>query len=172
MLSTILAAHPWLAPAALAVLAVAAPPVGAWLAGRRPIAWALAGLAALAVLVATLSPTARELDAGCVLVLEAQLTAPEPLANVVLTVPLAMLVGVAGRRPAVGTAVAVALALAIEALQALVPALGRSCAVDDALANGIGAVLGGLLALAALAIARRARPGADRPAGRRIRTPQ
>ncbi|WP_051222669.1 VanZ family protein [Agrococcus lahaulensis] len=172
MLSTILAAHPWLAPAALAAVALAAPPIGAWLAGRPRIAWVLAGLAGIAVLAATLSPSGRELEPGCVLAVEARLTAPEPLANVVLTVPLAMLVGVASRRPALGAAVAAALAVAIEALQALVPALGRSCAVDDALANGIGAVLGALLAFAALAIARRARPGADRSAGRRIRTPQ
>lgn len=172
MLSTILAAYPWLAPAALAALALLSPIVGALLVGRPRASWTLAAVAGIAVLVATLSPTGRDLEVGCVLELEARLTAPEPLANVVLTVPLALLVGVATRRPALGAVVAVALAIAIEALQALVPALGRSCAADDALANGVGGVLGALLALAALAIARRARPGADRPAGRRIRTPQ
>ncbi|MBO1770940.1 VanZ family protein [Agrococcus sp. TF02-05] len=172
MLSTILAGYPWLAPAALAALALLSPPIGALLVGRPRAAWTLAALAVLAVLVATLSPTGRELEAGCVLVVEARLTAPEPLANVVLTVPLALLVGVASRRPALGAAVTIVLALAIEAVQALVPALGRSCAADDALANGVGAAVGALLAVAALAIARRARPGADRPADRRIRTPQ
>lgn len=170
MLSTILAAYPWLAPAALAAIVLVCPLFGALLVGRRRSAWILAALTALAVLLATLSPTGRELEVGCVLELEARLTAPEPLANVVLTVPLALLVGVATRKPALGAAVVVALAVAIEAVQALAPALGRSCAADDALANGVGGVLGALLA--ALAIARRARPAVDRPAARRIRTPQ
>lgn len=172
MLSTILAAYPWLAPAALAALVLVCPLIGALLVGRPRAAWILAALAALAVLVLTLSPTGRELEVGCVLELEARLTAPEPLANVVLTVPLALLVGVATRKPALGAAVVVALAVAIEAVQALAPALGRSCAADDALANGVGGVLGALLALAALAIARRARPAAGRPAAPRIRTAQ
>nr|WP_277604032.1 VanZ family protein [Agrococcus sp. ARC_14] len=95
--------------------------------------------------------------------------APEPLANVVLLVPFALLVGVAVGRPLLGAlagAVAgAALSAAIETVQALVPAIGRSCSTGDWLANTIGAGIGGLLALVALLLARsghRARAGAPR----------
>lgn len=179
MLSTILAIHPWLGAAAVATAVVVGLPLGWWLAARSRAAWALAAVAAIAVLVATLFPTGRAIEVVCVLAPEGGLAGPEPLANVALFVPIGLLVGVASRRPVLGALAGGALTVAIEAVQALVPAIGRSCAIDDAIANALGAVLGAVLAALALLLARRAsaaataadvrarqEPSAATPAGR------
>lgn len=155
MLSTVLAAHPWLAPAMLAAALAVGPLLGWWLVARPNVARVLAGVALVVVLGATLAPSAREVEAGCVLDWDVRLLAPEPLANVVLLVPVALLVGVATRRPLLGALAGVALSAAVEFAQALVPAIGRSCAAADLAANAVGAGLGALLAAAALLAARR-----------------
>lgn len=161
MLSTLLAAYPWLAFALLAAAVVVGPPLGWWLATRPRAAWALAALAAVAVLVTTLYPTGREVELVCVLGRDGTLAGPEPLANVALFVPIGLLVGIASRRPALGALAGAVLTVAIELVQALAPALGRSCAVDDAIANAVGAALGAVLAAAALLLARRGAPTED-----------
>ncbi|ROR65883.1 VanZ family protein [Agrococcus jenensis] len=161
MLSTLLAAYPWLAFALLAAAVVVGPALGWWLAPRPRAAWALAALAGVAVLVTTLYPTGREVELVCVLGRDGTLAGPEPLANVALFVPIGLLVGVASRRPALGALAGAVLTVGIELVQALAPALGRSCAVDDAIANTVGAALGAVLAAAVLLVARRRTPRED-----------
>ncbi|WP_413317049.1 VanZ family protein [Agrococcus sp. 1P02AA] len=166
MLSTTLAAYPWLAGVLLAVVVTLGLPAAWWLAQRPRLAWALAVATGVATLLLTLLPTPRQLDVGCAVEWDASLTAPEPLANVVLLVPFALLVGVAIGRPLAGALLGFAagalLSALIEAVQALVPAIGRSCSTGDLLANAVGAAIGGLLALAALHLARRSRQRAAR----------
>ena len=103
----------------------------------------------------TLVPVDRELFARCTV----QWALPGPgrvelLANVVLFVGPALLAGVASRRPLLVCLSLSAVSAALEALQALVPALGRSCDTTDWLSNTIGAALGAGLALAALLLGR------------------
>lgn len=87
-----------------------------------------------------------------------------------LFVPFSLLVGVslgrawegtgAGRAllgAAAGLGAGVLLSALIETTQALVPAIGRSCSTGDWLANAVGAAIGGLLALAAVQLARASR---------------
>nr|WP_242679848.1 VanZ family protein [Nocardioides sp. IC4_145] len=78
----------------------------------------------------------------------------ELAANVVLLVAPALLAAVASRCPALAVLGASLLCAAIETLQAVVPALGRSCSTDDWLSNTVGAVTGGLLGWLALTLAR------------------
>ncbi|WP_072314958.1 VanZ family protein [Agrococcus sp. Marseille-P2731] len=158
MLSTHLAAHPWLAGVLLAAVVTIGLPAAWWLAQRPRLTWALAAVTAVATLLLTLLPSPRELEIGCAIEWDVSLTAPEPLANIVLLVPFALLVGVAIGRPAAGAALGFAagalLSALVEAVQALVPAIGRSCSTGDLLANAIGAAIGGLLALVALHLSR------------------
>ncbi|MFJ4230938.1 VanZ family protein [Cellulosimicrobium cellulans] len=156
MISTLLVAHPWLSPLALLVLAVAGPLVGAWLAGRRPLAWVLFGVSLLPVLLLTLVPVERELFAVCTV--SWSLPTPgrvELLANVVLFVPPVLLAAVALGRPLIALLGGVAASALIEVVQALAPALGRSCDTNDWLSNSIGALLGAGLAVVALRLATR-----------------
>ncbi|MDN4162964.1 VanZ family protein [Nocardioides abyssi] len=156
MITTVLVEHPWLSPTALLVLVVLGPFVGAWLATRPRLAWAATALALVPVAVLTLVPVDRELFSRC----EVDWSLPtigrvELAANVVLFVAPALLAAVASRRPALAVLGASVLSAAVEAMQALVPALGRSCATNDWLSNTIGAVVGGLLGWLALSLVRR-----------------
>lgn len=156
MITTILVEHPWLSPVALLLLVVVGPLVGWWLASRPRLAWAATGLALLPVAALTLVPVDRELFSRC----EVTWTVPtfgrvELAANVVLFVAPVLLAAVASRRVLLAVVGGSLLSAAIEALQAGVPALGRSCSTDDWLSNTIGAVLGGLLGWLALLLARR-----------------
>jgi hypothetical protein len=73
--------------------------------------------------------------------------------NVILFVPLGLAVGLLGRSPATARVLAAVLALplAIEAIQSLVPMLGRGCEsrdiVDNLLGLGIGLAAGVLLSV-------------------------
>lgn len=167
LITDILVEHPWLTSAGLAVLLVAGPVVGALLASRRRLAWVLAAASTVPVALLTLVPVDRELVTRCTV--QWQLPGPgrvEILANVVLFVAPALLAGVASRRPLLVLLALSGLSVAVEALQALAPALGRSCDTSDWLSNTIGAALGAGLAAAALHLARlRGRPGRSSPAG-------
>ncbi|PTT15813.1 hypothetical protein DBR36_14160 [Microbacterium sp. HMWF026] len=71
------------------------------------------------------------------------------LSNLLVSVPwlaFAVLVAVV----IVGPVCASALSVAIEAVQALVPTIGRACDTGDWVTNTIGAVLGGVVAALAL----------------------
>lgn len=81
----------------------------------------------------------------------------EVLANVGMFVPIALLITFAlgARRWWVTVAACTALSVAVELVQALMP--GRVAAVLDVIANGLGALLGALLAVTIEALVRRRR---------------
>ena len=157
MLSTLLVAHPWFSPAVLAVLVVGGPLVGRWLLRRPPrVSWVVCGITLLPVALLTLVPTSREVVDRCAV----GWTLPtfgrvELMANVILFVPPVLFAAIASRRPVLALAAGVVASAGIEAVQALVPALGRSCDTNDWLSNSIGAAVGAVLAGLALWLARR-----------------
>ncbi|WP_066588109.1 hypothetical protein [Cellulomonas timonensis] len=65
MISTLLVAYPWFSPAVLAVLVLAGPLLGSWLAGRQRLAWTFFGASLLPVVALTLVPTSREVFERC-----------------------------------------------------------------------------------------------------------
>jgi hypothetical protein len=151
VISTLLVEHPWLTPAALAVLVVLGPLVGRWLAPRPRAAWVCTALALLPVAALTLVPVDRELFGRCeVAWVVPTFSRVELFANVVLLVPAALAAAVALRRPLLALLAGSALSAAIELFQALVPSLGRSCSTNDWLANTVGAALGAALGWVAL----------------------
>ena len=154
-----------MSPAGLLLLVVLGPFVGAWLARRDTLTWLLCAGALVPVALLTLVPVDREPFARCTV----QWALPTPgrvelLANVVLFVGPALLAGVASRRPLVVLVALSGLSGAIEALQALVPGLGRSCDTTDWSSNTIGAAIGAGLAAAALLLARATRGHGERGA--------
>jgi hypothetical protein len=132
---------------------------------RRPGAWiprvaALLMPAAFALIfAATLSPTSHRLpgigNCGTHLTTTGGLTSLQGLLNVLLFIPAAGLLTLASGRPADGIAAGIGLSAAVEAIQALIPPLGRSCQLHDLIANTLGAFAGVGLA-AALQVALRA----------------
>ncbi|WP_236832714.1 VanZ family protein [Blastococcus sp. KM273128] len=155
MISTVLAEHRWLEPTAFLVLLVAAPVAAWWLANRpRAARW----LAAAAVAVAaglTLWPDDRRAFSFCEVAWSVPTLFRGDVANVILFLAPVVLVATATRRPVLVAAVAIAVSAGVELLQAVAPALGRSCSTNDWLANSIGAVLGAALAWAGLRLARK-----------------
>lgn len=155
MLTTFLVTHPWLTTVGFVALVVLGPPLGWLLAPHRRAAAVLAAVACVPVLLLTLVPTSRRAYATCAV--EWSLPTPgrvELVANVLLLAPAVLLLAVALGRPVVALVVGSAASAAIEGLQALLPALGRSCSTNDWLSNTLGALLGALLAAFALWAAR------------------
>lgn len=163
MISTLLVAHPWMSPLALAALVVVGPFAGAWLVGRRRLTGALLALSLVPLLLLTLVPVDRELYALCTVAWVLPTPARvELFANVVLFVPPVLLAALLLRRPLVALLGGVVASALVEAFQALVPALGRSCDTNDWLSNSIGALVGAGIAVVALRLAaRRARTTDD-----------
>ncbi|XTZ16517.1 VanZ family protein [Micromonospora echinospora] len=161
MIATLLVEHRWLTWAALVLLLVVGPVAGSWLASRPRTVWWLTGASLLPLALLTLTPQDRELFARCqVQWALPTLTGPESMANILLFAAPVLLAGMATRRPLLIMIAGSGLSAAIEAFQAAVPALGRSCDSDDWMNNTIGSILGALLALLALALAaHRARHG-------------
>jgi hypothetical protein len=130
--------------------------------GRR-ILWVLVALSVLPVVALTLVPTSRRVDGvGCVV----QFSMPSPgsvelLANVALLFPPVFFATFATRRPLLMAAAGAGLSAAIEACQAVVPAIGRACATNDWAMNVLGTVLAALLAAATIALATRRRATTD-----------
>jgi len=156
MISTVLVERPWLSPALLAVIVAAGVLAGPWLVPRRRLTWVLAAASLLPVVALTLVPVDRELFARCTV----QWALPTPgrvelMANVVLFAAPVLLAGVATRRPLVALLVGSGASVLVEAFQAAVPAIGRSCDTNDWLANTIGAALGAAVAWVALRRAQR-----------------
>jgi hypothetical protein len=152
--------HPWLPSAVLAVLLVLGPLVGRRLVDRPRAAWAAFAVALVPVAFLTLVPTGGDAE-PCVV--NWQLPTPgnvEMWANIALFVPPVLLAAVATRRPWRALAGGVLGSVAIEILQTLLPALGRSCDTNDVLANTIGAATGAALAALALWLPRRSTPTA------------
>ena len=155
VLTNLLLERPWMSLTALGLLIVLGPFAGAWLVGRRDWAWLLFAGSLVPVALLTLVPVDRELYARCTV----QWALPTPgrvelMANVALFVAPALLAGVASRRPLVVLVALSGFSATLEALQALVTGLGRSCDTTDWSSNTIGAATGAGLAAVALSLAR------------------
>ncbi|MFC6157956.1 VanZ family protein [Kribbella jiaozuonensis] len=102
------------------------------------------------IIAATLSPTPHRLsqigECGTHLTTTGGLTSLQGLLNILLFVPAAGMLTLASGRPGDGIAAGVGMSAAVEAVQALIPQLGRSCQLHDLIANSIGAVCGVSLA--------------------------
>ena len=115
------------------------------------------------VIAATLSPTPHHLgqigQCGTHLTTTGGLTSLQGLLNVLLFVPAAGMLTLASGRPSDGIAAGVGLSATVEAVQALVPQLGRSCQLHDLIANSLGAACGVGLAAGVQTLTRRVSPG-------------
>ncbi len=128
--------------------------MGRLVAHRPGAAWLLTGLGTLPVVVLTMLPTDLRAFDRC----DVAWTLPtvgrvELAANVVLFVAPALFAAVATRRPLLVFVATSMLSALIETVQALIPAIGRSCSTNDWLSNTIGAAIGVLLAVIALQLA-------------------
>lgn len=169
MISTLLVEHPWVSPALLVLVVVAGGVAGPWLAARRRLTWALAAASTLPILALTLVPVDRELSARCTM----QWALPTPgrvelMANVALFVAPVLLVGTATRRPVLALLAGTGASVLVEAVQALLPVIGRSCDTNDWLSNTIGAAVGAAVAWTSVRRATRSSgpvPGHPAPSG-------
>jgi len=104
------------------------------------------------ILAATLSPTGHHLGGigtcGTQLTTTGGLTSLQGLLNVLLFIPAAGMLTLASGRPADSIAAGIGLSASVEAVQALIPPLGRSCQLHDLIANTLGAFAGVGLAAA------------------------
>ncbi len=138
------------------------PPVGAWLVPRVRTTRALLGLSILTVVLLVLAPTGREVAMGCVVEWTIPtLGAVEVMANLILFTPVVLLAGIATRRPLAALLLGSAASALLEVVQASAPMLGRSCSTNDWWSNTLGALLGAVLAAAALRL-RAARSSCSR----------
>ena len=166
MISTLLVAHPWFSPVVLAVLVLGGPVAGRWLYWRPRAAWTVFAASLLPIVLLTLVPTSREVLERCAVSWYLPTFGRvELMANVILFVPPVLLAAIASRRPLVAFLGGVAGSAAVELVQALTPALGRSCDTNDWLTNSIGAAIGAVLGGAAIWAARH-RPEREPELGR------
>jgi len=157
VITTFLVEHPWITTATFVSLVTIGPVVGYWLIDRPLLAKVLALASTLPIAVLTLVPASRELAVGCATEWDLPtFGAVELMANVVLFVPPALLLGVGFRRPLVVLLGASMVSGLVEVTQAFVTALGRSCTTNDWLANTLGAALGAAIATLAFRLRRRA----------------
>lgn len=159
MISTLLVEHSALVPALLVLLALACVGAG-WLVLRHRGAGVLAALSLVPVLALTLVPAGGNRLDEVVCVVQFSVPTPgsvELLANVALFLPPAFFATLATRRPLVVLAAGTGLSVVIEALQALVFAIGRACDTNDWMMNTIGVAIGVLLAMGTLRLAGRSR---------------
>ena len=143
MITDVLMERAWLAPTAFVLLVLLAPVGCRWLIDR-PRAARIAFACSLApVAVTTLIPVSRRAFEFCAV----QWAAPTPsrvelVANVVLFITPAAILAVLTRRPVLALVALVALSGTIELVQAVVPAIGRSCDTTDWANNALGAAIG------------------------------
>lgn len=168
MITNFLLDHSALVPVTLLLIAFVCVGVGYLVLRRRygqRVRWALLALSVLPVLALTLVPSGSRPDqVMCTVQFSVPtLTRVELLSNVALFFPLAFFATLATRRPLSMLAGCSGLSAAIEALQALVPAIGRACDTNDWMMNTIGTVVGVLLALGTVALANRVTSRRRRP---------
>ena len=171
MISDLLIAYRGLVPVAFLLTALGCAGVGYLLlrSGRRGtrIAWSLTASSLLPVAALTLLPSLNSQVSGDVCTVQFDYPTfgrVELAANIALFVPLAFFATLATRRPLVVALAGSGLSAAIEALQALLPAIGRACDTNDWMMNTIGTVIGVLLAGGTAAVATRVGAGkADDP---------
>jgi hypothetical protein len=163
MITNFLLDNPVLVPVAMAVIAVVCVGVGYLLMRVRRydhrILWMLVGLSLLPVPALTLLPVLGRSFVFCVVQFAAPtLGSVELLANVSLFFPSVFFATLATRRPVLMLVAGMALSAAIEVVQGLFPAIGRSCDTNDWAMNTAGIVVAVLLAGATVAFARRKQP--------------
>ncbi|WP_033293241.1 VanZ family protein [Amycolatopsis jejuensis] len=164
MITNFLLDHCGLVPLAFVLILLACAVIGVLLLRSRRfgtrIALGLAGLSLLSILALTLVPASRDMDvAACTVQFSLpSLTSVELVANVALFVPLVFFAALPARRPLLVGLGGTVLSALVEAVQALVPAIGRACDTNDWLMNTLGAALGLLLAYGARAVAARFAP--------------
>lgn len=164
MITDFLVEHAWLSPTVLALLVVFGPFVGWWLVTRPRLAWTLVGLSLLPVAALTLVPVDRTPFERCAVqwAVPTSIGKIELLANVVLFVAPVLFVSVALRRPLLALLAGSALSVVVEAIQAALLVIGRSCDTSDWLNNTIGAAIGAALGAVALLLAH-GKPRGGRP---------
>lgn len=143
-------------------MALLGPFVGSHLVHRPKLAWWLAGASLVPVALLTMIPQDRRLYSRCEISFDWSWPTPgrvELMANVVLFIAPVLLVAVATRRPLMALAAGMGLSLGIEAFQAAVNGLGRSCDSDDWLTNTIGSLIGAISGWVALRLVREASDG-------------
>jgi glycopeptide antibiotics resistance protein len=161
----ILVAYPWQALVVFGLVVVACVVIGYVLTRRRQrgerILWTLAGGSLLVVLALTLVPSGYNTrdEVWCTV----QIAAPtlgriELMANIALFFPPAYFATLASRRPLLVLAAGVGLSAVIEGIQAAAPVIGRACDTNDWVMNTIGSVVGVLMAVCTMAVARRMSP--------------
>ncbi len=158
MLTDFLLDHRWIAPTVLVLLILLGPLAGSWLVDRARLTWWLAAASLVPVMLLTLVPQNRRLFSRCEISFDFYWPTPsrvELMADVVLFVVSVMLASVATRRPFLAFAAGAGLSVVIEAIQAVVTPLGRSCDSNDWITNTIGAVIGAALGWGALRLADR-----------------
>lgn len=150
---------PWFLPG-VALSIVVALLLGRRIADRLKTTWPVAALLIVAlgaVLAATIPPDRGLLGAGARAVCDLARLGPAPIGeylrlgdtslNVALFVPLGLALGLLPRASAKRLwPLAILLPFAIEALQLLVPALGRGCQSADVFDNLLGLALGASVA--------------------------
>lgn len=157
MISSILATNPPLVRV-LFWVGLALGIVAGWLLYRMRRQRALAVLAVISLLgplALTFSPSSAEPESFCILRLSVPFQGIDTLANLAMLLPLALFAALLLRRPLAVFAAASGMSAVIELVQALVPALGRTCDTDDWFMNTAGAALGALLASCIIAVDKR-----------------
>jgi glycopeptide antibiotics resistance protein len=163
MITNFLMDHSALVPVTLVLIALVCAGVGYLFLRSRKVMWTLATLSVLPVFALTLVPTSGRAYETCAVQFSLpSLGTVELLANVALFFPPVFFAALATRRPLLMLVAGTGLSAALEALQALVPAIGRSCDTNDWMMNTIGAVAGTLVAWGTIALNAK-RPRRPRP---------
>ena len=158
MITDFLLEYPALVPLAILVTAVLCVGIGHVLlrTGRRGWLWPVIALAAVPVVALTLTPTSSHTLQRCAVQFSLPtLGSVELLANVALLLPLTFFATLATGRPGLMMVAGIALSAVIEGVQALVPAIGRSCDTNDWAMNTLGVLVAALLGWALLALHQR-----------------
>lgn len=165
-----MAALPWFLPGLVLSVIVGllvGPALARYLGTRRSVGYMIV-VSIGAILAATIPPTAGGFDwdpgSGSRCVLDGPWLAPlsyylrltEDSLNVLLFIPLGLALGMlprSGRSVAI-IAAALALPIAVETTQLLVPLLGRGCELGDVVNNTLGLLIGLTIGWVALALGR------------------
>ncbi|SMH28216.1 VanZ like family protein [Rathayibacter oskolensis] len=115
----------------------------------------LAVLALVAGLAVALSPEDNRAPALCTVQFSMPFQGLDTLANIAMLLPLTLFAALRVGRPLPVLAAVSGLSALIELVQALAPALGRSCDTDDWFMNTVGAAIGAALATGILGVERR-----------------
>jgi len=149
VISTFLASNWWIVTAAIPAVIIVGLLLGVLLVPRPRVTRVLLVVAVILVLAVALYPETIAPASGCYFSLE-YWSVDKP--NVLLFIPPVLLAGVLFRRTWLAIVAGSLLSVLIEVVQLLIPSIGRSCDLSDWISNTIGAIVGGLLAFAALQV--------------------